>query len=41
MDPMQIKKDSLFKYLNSTALCLAFIFYQQIDLVCDYTNKKR
>ena len=41
MDPMQIKKDSLFKYLNSTALCLAFIFYQQINLVCDYMNKKR
>jgi len=38
---MQIKKDSLFKYLNSTALWLAFIFNQQINLVRDYMNKKR
>ena len=35
------KKRFIIQVPKSTAFCLAFIFYQQIYLLCDCMNKKR
>jgi hypothetical protein len=35
------KKRFIIQVSNLTALCLASLFNQQTNLVCDYMNKKR